>query len=230
MRTELHGEELYMVRVLIPSCRKTIFAVLVCQLSLLSTANAFVFDVWKSGMKENSVIDAGKKKGITVEYNSAGFTLFGDKKPDKLAVKVEYAGNTKLMGYDAKLLFSFTPESRQLHSLRVTLALPMSSEKVDMDVLADSIAKQLDSKYKEHGTTAADGFIGQIVDKVRSVGRRSWVGNGDSVSMESSWNMVSGDVVIVYEDEKLSEKAKSEDRRIREKRLDQSSGGDKSKF
>jgi hypothetical protein len=181
-------------------------------------------------MKESSVVEAGKKKGIHVESESSGFALFGDKKPDKLAVKVEYTGNTKLMGYDAKLLFSFTPESRMLHSLRVTLALPMSSEKVDMEVLADSIAKQLDSKYKEHGTPAADSIIGQFVDKVRNRDRRGWAGNGDSVTMESSWKMVNGDVVIVYEDEKLSEKAKIEDRRIREKRLDQSSGGDKSKF
>jgi hypothetical protein len=181
-------------------------------------------------MKESSVVETGKKKGIHVESDSGGFTLFGDKKPDKLAVKVEYSATTKLMGYDAKLLFSFTPESRLLHSLRVTLALPMSSEKVDMDVLADSIAKQLDGKYKEHGTPAADSIIGQFVDKVRNRDRRSWTGNGDAVTLESSWKMVSGDVVIVYEDEKLSEKAKSEDRRIREKRLDQSSGGDKSKF
>ncbi|MEI6826440.1 MAG: hypothetical protein WCK54_12665 [Desulfuromonadales bacterium] len=181
-------------------------------------------------MKESNVVESGKKKGITVESDSGGFTLFGDKKPDKLAVKVEYTGNTKLMGYDAKLIFSFTPESRLLHSLRVTLALPISSDKVDMEVLADSIAKQLDSKYKEHGKPSADSIIGQFVDKVRNRDRRSWGGNGDAVTMESSWNMVNGEVVIVYEDEKLSEKAKIEDRRIREKRLDQSSGGDKSKF
>ena len=62
-------------------------------------------------MKENSVVETGKKKGVTVESDASGFTLFGDKKPDKLAVKAEYTGNTKLMGYDAKLLFSFTPES-----------------------------------------------------------------------------------------------------------------------
>lgn len=195
-----------------------------------SSAPAFVFDVWKSGMKESNVIEAGKKKGITVEPDSGGFTLFSDKKPDKTAVKIEHIGATKLMGYDAKLLFSFTPESRLLHSLRVTLSLPMYSEKVDMEVLADSIAKQLDGKYKDHGTPSADTFIGQFVDKVRNIGRRSWLGNGDTVTMESSWKMVNGDVVILYEDDKLSEKARIEDRRIREKRLDQSSGGDKSKF
>lgn len=219
-----------MFGVTITSSRISFFTVTICLLIFTSTANAFIFDVWKSGMKEGNVVETGKKKGITVESDASGFTLFGDKKPDKLAVKVEYNGNTKLMGYDAKLLFSFTPESRLLHSLRVTLVLPMSSEKVDMEVLADSIAKQLDSKYKEHGTPSADSIIGQFVDKVRNIGRRSWVGNGDSVTMESSWKMFSGDVVIVYEDEKLSEKAKIEDRHIREKRLEQSSGGDKSKF
>jgi len=99
-----------------------------------------------------------------------------------------------------------------------------------MEVLSNSIAKPLYSKYKEHGVPSADSFIGWFVDKVRNRDRRSWPGNGDSVTMESSWKMVNGDVVIIYEDEKLSEEAKIEDRRIREKRLDQSSGGDKSKF
>lgn len=212
------------------SFRQSFFALIIALLLFQSTADAFIFDVWKSGMKESIVVEAGKKKGITVEPDAGGFSLFGEKKPDKLTIKVEYTGNTRLMGYDAKLLFSFTPESRLLHSLQVTLALPMSSDKIDMDVLADSIAKQLDSKYKEHGTPAADSIIGQFVDKVRNRDRRSWAGNGDSVTMESSWKMVNGDVYIVYEDVKLSEKAKTEDRRIREKRLDQSSGGDKSKF
>lgn len=210
--------------------RIDIFAVCLFLLFLSSPANAFIFDVWKSGMKENSIVEAGKKKGILVDLAAGGFTLFGDKKPDKLAVKIEYGGSTKLMGYDAKLLFSFTPESRLLHSIRVTIALPMSSEKVDMEVLADSIAKQLDSKYKEQNAPSVDGFIEQLVDKVRNIGRRSWSGKGDTVTMESNWKMVSGEVVIVYEDDKLGESAKIEDRRVREKRLDQSSGGDKSKF
>ncbi len=205
-------------------------SVVVLFLFLASSSHAFVFDEWKSGMKENSVVEAGKNKNVTVEYNAGGFAFFGDKKPEKLAVKVEYSGNTKLMGYDAKLLFSLTPESRVLHSLRVTLMLPMSSDKADMEVLADSISRQLDSKYKEHGTPSAESFIGQIVDKVRNTDRRSWVGKGDTVTMESNWKMVGGEVVIMYEDDKLTEVAKTEDRRIREKRLEQSSGGDKSKF
>jgi hypothetical protein len=207
-----------------------VFGVMVFIVFFAATADAFTFDAWKSGMKENGVVEAGKNKGITVEFDAGGFAFFGDKKPEKLAVKVAYAANTKLMGYDAKLNFSFTPESRLLHSLRVSIALPMSSDKADMEVLADSIAKQLDSKYKEHGVPTVDSYIGQIVDKMRSVGRRSWAGKGDTVTMESNWKMVGGDVVIVYEDDRLNETAKTEDRRIREKRLDQSSGGDKSKF
>lgn len=210
--------------------RKYMYGVLASVIIFSSSANAFVFDAWKSGMKENSAVEAGKNKGIAVAFDTNNFAFFGDKKPEKLAVKVEYAGSTKLMGYDAKLLFSFTPESRVLHSLRVTLALPMSSDKADMEVLADSIAKQLDGKYKEHGVPTVDSFIGQIVDKVRNIGRRSWAGKGDTVTMESTWKMVGGEVVIMYEDDKLSETAKIEDRRIREKRLDHSSGGDKSKF
>ncbi len=40
-------------------------------------------------MKENSIVEAGKNKNVTVEYDSGGFAFFGDKKPEKLAVKVE---------------------------------------------------------------------------------------------------------------------------------------------
>jgi hypothetical protein len=210
--------------------RQAVFGAIVFLVFFAATAHSFTFDAWKSGMKESSVVEAGKNKGVSIEFDAGGFAFFGDKKPDKLAVKVLYAANTKLMGYDAKLNFSFTPESRLLHSLRVTIALPMSSDKADMEVLADSIAKQLDSKYKEHGVPTVDSYIGQIVDKMRNVGRRSWVGKGDTVTMESNWKMVGGEVVIVYEDDRLNETAKTEDRRIREKRLDQSSGGDKSKF
>ncbi|MDD2898350.1 MAG: hypothetical protein PHI31_06515, partial [Desulfuromonadaceae bacterium] len=180
------------------TCKLTVSLVVVFFFLRASAVHAFVFDVWKSGMKENSVIETGKAKGINIVFDAGSFSLLGDKKPDKLAVKVDYTGSIKLMGYDAKLLFSFTPESRVLHSLRVSLNLPMSSDKADMEVLADSIAKQLDNKYKEHGTPSVDSFIGQIVDKVRNIGRRSWVGKGDAVTMESTWKMVGGEVVVMY--------------------------------
>jgi hypothetical protein len=207
-----------------------VFGTVALALFFTTTAQAFVFDVWKSGMKVNSAIETGKHKGVAIEPETGSFSFFGDKKSEKPAIKAEYTGSMQLMGYDTKLLFSFTPESRLLHSLRVTLVLPMSSDKADMEVLADSISKQLDIKYKEHGTPSVDGFIGQIVDKVRNIGRRSWAGKGDMVTMESNWKMVGGEVIIMYEDEKLAETAKSEDRRIREKRLDQVGGGDKNKF
>lgn len=193
-------------------------------------ADAFMFDVWKSGMKIKSVIEAGKERGASVELASGGFSFFGKREPEELAVKVECHSKTKLMGYDANILFTFTPESRLLHSLRVTLSLPFSSEKADMEVLADAIAKQLTAKYKEHGEQSADSLLGQLVDKVRDIRRRVWQGGGDTVTMESNWEMMRGEVVLLYVDEKLAEKAGIEDRRIREKRLERSSGGDRDKF
>ncbi len=147
-----------------------------------------------------------------------------------MAVKVEYQCDTKLMGYDAKILFSFSPLTRVLHTLRVTVMLPLSSEKADMDVLADAIARQLDSKYKDQGELPAENLIGGLVDKVRDVKRRAWKGGGDTVTMESHWKVMGGEVVVLYVNDKLAEKAAVEDRRVREKKLERSSGGDRSKF
>jgi len=193
-----------------------------------ASADAFVFDVWKSGMKTDRVIEAGKRKDLSVK--SAGGGLFSKKEPEDLAVKVEYQCDTKLMGYDAKILFSFSPLSRVLHTLRVTVMLPLSSEKADMDVLADAIARQLDTKYTDQGEPPAENMIGGLVDKVRDVKRRSWKGGGDTVTMESHWKMINGEVVVLYVDDKLAEKAAVEDRQVREKKLERSSGGDRSKF
>ena len=193
-----------------------------------ASADAFVFDVWKSGMKTDRVIEAGKKKDVSVKL--AGGGLLSKKEPEDLAVRVEYQCETKLMGYDAKILFSFAPLSRVLHTVRVTVMLPLSSEKADMDVLADTIARQLDSKYQDQGEPAAESMIGGLVDKVRDVKRRSWKGGGDTVTMESHWKMINGEVVVLYVDDKLAEKAAVEDRRVREKKLERSSGSDRSKF
>jgi len=193
-----------------------------------ASADAFVFDVWKSGMKTDRVIEAGKKKDLSVKV--AGGGLFSKKEPEDLAVKVEYQCDTKLMGYDAKILFSFSPLTRVLHTLRVTVMLPLSSEKADMDVLADAIARQLATKYKEQGEPPAESLIGGLVDKVRDVKRRSWKGGGDTVTMESHWKMINKEVVVQYVDDKLAEKAAVEDRQVREKKLERSSGGDRSKF
>lgn len=191
-------------------------------------AEAFVFDVWKSGMKTDRVIEAGKRKDLAVKLSGGG--LFAKKEPEDLAVKVEYQCDTKLMGYDAKILFSFSPLTRVLHTLRVTVMLPLSSEKADMDVLADAIARQLDSKYKDQGELPAENLIGGLVDKVRDVKRRAWKGGGDTVTMESHWKVMGGEVVVLYVNDKLAEKAAVEDRRVREKKLERSSGGDRSKF
>ncbi|MBT1072951.1 hypothetical protein [Pelotalea chapellei] len=213
--------------ILMPAIKRTISALSLLLLASAS-ADAFVFDVWKSGMKTDRVIEAGKKKGVAVKLDSGG--LFSKKEPEDLAVKVEYHCNTKLMGYDAKILFSFAPLSRVLHTLRVTVKLPMSSEKADMDVLADSIARQLDVKYKEQGEPAAESMIGGMVDKMRDVKRRSWKSGSDTVTMESQWKMVGGEVAVLYVDDKLAEKAGVEDRQVREKKLERSSGSDRSKF
>lgn len=207
---------------------KRILSALGLLLIASASADAFVFDVWKSGMKTDRVIEAGKRKDLSVK--SAGGGLFSKKEPEELAVKVEYQCDTKLMGYDAKILFSFSPLSRVLHTLRVTVMLPMSSEKADMDVLADAIARQLDTKYTDHGEPPAENMIGGLVDKVRDVKRRSWKGGGDTVTMESHWKMINGEVVVLYVDDKLAEKAGVEDRQVREKKLERSSGGDRSKF
>lgn len=208
----------------------TKFIVLVIGLLMFApvAADAFTFDVWKSGMKTERVIEVGKKKDLAVKLVGGG--LFAKKEPEELAVRIEYHCDTKLMGYDAKLLFSFAPLSRVLHTLRVTVMLPISSEKADMDVLADSIARQLDGKYQEQGEPAAESMIGGVVDKIRDVKRRGWKGGGDTVTMESHWKMIGGEVVVQYVADKLAEKAGIEDRQIREKRLERSSGGDRSKF
>lgn len=193
-----------------------------------ASADAFVFDVWKSGMKTDRVIEAGKRKDLSVK--PAGGGLFSKKEPEDLAVRVEYQCDTKLMGYDAKILFSFSPLTRVLHTVRVTVMLPLSSEKADVDVLADAIARQLDTKYADQGEPPAENMIGGLVDKVRDVKRRSWKGGGDTVTMESHWKMINGEVVVLYVDDKLAEKAAVEDRRVREKKLERSSGDDRSKF
>lgn len=206
------------------------FIALLILLTTASAADAFTFDSWKSGMKINQVIEAGKEKNLSVELDSGGFSLFGTREPEELAVKVEYRCETKLMGYDARILFSFAPESRVLHTVRVTVHLPLSSEKADIEVLADVIARQLSSKYKEQVEPSAESLIGQLIDKTRVVQRRTWKGGVDTVIMESNWKMIGGEVVIQYVDEKLAEKAVIEDRRIREKRLERSSGGDRNKF
>lgn len=189
-----------------------------------------MFDVWRSGSKVEKVVEAGREKGASVEFEGGGVPFFGKKEPEELAEKVEYRCDTKLMGYDAKILFSFTPESRVLHTVRVALSLPMSSEKADVEVLADAIAKQLDAKYKDLGDTSAESLLGQLADKVRDVRRSSWKGGGDTVTMEATSTMLGGEVVVVYVDDKLAERAAVEDRRIREKKLDRTSGGDRSKF
>ena len=108
--------------------------------------------------------------------------------------------------------------------------LPMSSDKADMEVLADSISRQMDSKYKEHGTPSAESFIGQIVNKVRNTDRRSRVGKGDTVTMESNWKMVGGEVVIMYERMINLPKCLKQRTAVFVKGFKQSSGGDKSKF
>jgi len=195
-----------------------------------SVADAFVFDTWRSGMNIDKVVAIGKEAGIAIEFSGGGFSLFSKKEPEELAVNVEYQGNTKLMGYDAILIFTFAPESRVLHSVRVTLTLPISSDKPDMEVLADALAKKLDAKYKQTGELVAESLLGQLADKVRQIQRRTWIGHGDTVTMESNWKMFGGDVIITYVDDKLAEQAVIEDRRIREKRLERSSGGDRNKF
>ncbi len=207
---------------------KHILSALGLLLIVSASADAFVFDVWKSGMKTDRVIEAGKRKDLSVK--SAGGGLFSKKEPEDLAVRVEYQCDTKLMGYDAKILFSFSPLTRVLHTVRVTVMLPLSSEKADVDVLADAIARQLDTKYADQGEPPAENMIGGLVDKVRDVKRRSWKGSGDTVTMESHWKMINGEVVVLYVDDKLAEKAAVEDRRVREKKLERSSGGDRSKF
>lgn len=199
-------------------------------LANLPTADAFMFDAWRSGMNIDKVVATGRDKGIAIEFIGGGFSLFGRNEPDELAVNVEYRGATKLMGYDAKLLFFFAPESRVLHSVSVTLVLPFSSDKADMDVLAEALAKQLDAKYKSYGEPVVESLFDQLSDKVRQVHRRNWKGDGDTVTMETNWKMFGGEVVIIYVDDKLSERAVVEDRRIRQKRLEKSSGDDRRKF
>lgn len=191
-------------------------------------ARAFVFDGWRSGAKVEKILDVAKDKGVSLTLEGGG--LFGKKEPEELADRVEYKGSTKLMGYPAKLLFSFAPESKVLHTLRVEINLPMSSEKADMEVLADAIAKQLDAKYKDVGDVSAEGLLGHLTDKVRDVKRHAWKGGGDLVTLEAWSKIVGNEVVVTYVDEKLADRAKVEDRRIREKRLEKSSGGDKGKF
>lgn len=198
--------------------------------ALAPTADAFQFDVWRSGMKVEKVVEAGKESGVTVELGGGGLPFLGKKEPEDLAVRVEYRGSMKLMGYPAKLLFSFAPESKVLHTVRVEISLPLSSDKADVEVLADAIAKKLDAKYKDQGEVSPEGLLGQLTAKFRDGKRRAWKGSGDVVTMEAESKLTGGEVVVTYVDEKLSEKAKVEDRRIREKRLERSSGGDKSKF
>lgn len=193
-------------------------------------ADAFVFDAWHSGMNISRVVAAGKERGIVVEFSDGGFSLFSKKEPEELAVNIEYHGATKLMGYDSKLVFIFAPESRVLHTIRVFLSLPLSSDKADMEVLADTLAKQLDAKYKQTGEPVAESLLGQFADTVRQIQRRSWKGNGDTISMESNWKMIGGDVVITYVDDKIAGRAVVEDHRIREKMLERSSGSDRNKF
>ena len=206
------------------------FLALLLLLVNLPTADAFTFDTWRSGMNIDKVVATGRDKGIAIEFLGGGFSLFGRNEPDELAVNVEYHGNTKLMGYDAKLLFIFAPESRVLHSVRVTLVLPFSSDKADMDVLSEALAKQLDAKYKPQEESGAESLFDQLADKVRQVHRQNWKGGGDTVTMESNWKMFGGEVVINYVDDKLAERAVVEDRKIRQKRLEKSSGNDRRKF
>lgn len=194
------------------------------------SANAFVFDSWRSGMNIDKVVAVGKEKGIAVEFSGGGFSLFGKKEPDELAVNIDYQGDTKLMGYDAKLLFTFAPETRVLHTVRVTLALPISSDRADMEVLADSIVKKIEARYKETAEPGAESLLGRLTDSVRQIQRRRWTGHGDTITIESNWKMLGGDVIITYVDDKIAERAVSEDRRIREKRLERSSGNDRNKF
>jgi len=206
------------------------FLILLLLLAHLPTADAFTFDAWRSGMNIDKVVATGRDKGIAIEFLGGGFLLFGRNEPDELAVNVEYHGDTKLMGYDAKLLFIFAPESRVLHSVRVTLVLPFSSDEADMDVLSEALARQLDAKYKPQEEPVAESLLDQLADKVRQVHRRNWKGGGDTVTMESNWKMFGGEVVIKYVDDKLSERAVVEDRKIRQKRLEKSSGDDRRKF
>jgi hypothetical protein len=197
---------------------------------LASTADAFQFDVWRSGMKVEKVVEAGKEKGIEVEPESSGLPFLGKKEPEDLQARVEYRCAMKLMGYSSKVLFTFAPESKVLHSVRVEISVPMTADKADLDVLADAIAKQLDAKYKEQGDVPPEGLLGQLAAKFRDEKRRAWKGAGDLVTLEASWKVIGGEATVTYVDEKLAERAKAEDRRIREKRLERSSGGDKNKF
>ncbi|MBI5014830.1 MAG: hypothetical protein HZB55_04985 [Deltaproteobacteria bacterium] len=195
-----------------------------------SAAQAFQFDVWRSGMKVDKVVEVGKENGVEVEPEGSGLPFFGKKDAEDLPVRVEYRAAMKLMGYSAKVLFSFAPESKVLHTVRVEISVPMSGDKADVDVLAAAIAKQLDAKYKGQGDVAPEGLLGQLAAKFREGKGRSWRGVGDAVTMESAWKLLGGEVIVTYVDEKLADRATVEDRRIREKRLDRSAGGDKSKF
>lgn len=193
-------------------------------------SHAFQFDAWRSGMKVEKAVEAAKEKGVTLTADGGGLSLLGKKDAEDTGERSEYRASTKLMGYPAKLLFSFAPETKVLHTLRIELALPMGSEKVDMEVLADAIAKQLDAKYKDLGDVSPDGLFSQLAAKVRDVKRRAWKGGGDLITLEAFSKLVGNEVVVVYVDEKLAERARVEDRRLREKKLERSSGGDKGKF
>ena len=191
-------------------------------------AQAFQFDVWRSGMKVDKVIEAGEKKGVSVSLPGS-LPFFGKKEPDELADTVEYRAKMKLLGYSSQVDFIFAPESRVLYSVKVAISVPMTGNKADLEVLADTVAKQLDAKYKNQVEIGPEGLTEALKDKLRDVKRRAWKSATDTVTMESSWT-VGGEVIVTYVDEKLAEKAKVEDRRIREKRLERSGGGDKGKF
>lgn len=195
-----------------------------------AAAEAFQFDVWRSGMKVEKVIEIGRGKGLSVVPAGGGVPLLGKKDPDDLAERVEYRCSTKLMGYPARIQFSFAPESKVLHTVHVEINLPLSAEKADLEVLADAIAKQLDAKYKDAGDMGSGGLLGHLSDKLRDVKRRAWRGGSDVVTLEATDKVMGDELLITYVDEKLAERARIEDRRIREKKLERSSGGDKGKF
>jgi len=191
-------------------------------------ARAFQFDVWKSRSGVEKVLEGAKDKGMALETTGGG--LFSKPSAEDLALKVEYEGKTKLMGYSAKLLFSFSPESKVLHTLRVEMSVPRAEEEAGLDVLADTVARQLDGKYKDRSEGGSGGLLDQLTEKFSKAKRRTWRGGADVVTMESSWGLMGGTLLLVYTDEKTVEKAQAEERRLREKRLEKTGGKDLQKF
>lgn len=199
--------------------------------ALLPTgAFCFQFDAWRSGMKEEKVLEVAREHDVSMSGGSLIGNLFSGKKAEEQPDTVEHRGEMKLLGYDAKLLFVFTPDTKLLHTVKVDLSVPMSGKEVDVDVLANAIAKQLDKKYKEGTVPTSGKLMDYFTDKLKGLKKRAWEDAHDLIVMESDWGMLGGRVSVVYSDKKLGDKARAEDVRIREKRLEKVGGKDKEKF